>query len=98
MFEFEKRWQEHHRRKSILKDIEKAKQLYVDRKSHFMCLCFMQANFKRYKDIYRIREWIPEFNREFLGAQYELNSEWWDAFDRESRIKAFDKLIEVYSK
>lgn len=41
---------------------------------------------------------IPEFNRDFLDAKYKERLAWWDIYDRESRIKAFDKLIEVYSK
>lgn len=52
---------------------------------------------------------IPEFNFDFLGgdknteAYNNLNDNlsiheiyWWDRFDIESRIKAFDKLIKVY--
>lgn len=98
MFEFVKRWRERCRRKSILKDIENAKQLFVDKRSHYMCICFMLANCKRYHDINRIREWIPEFNREFCGAKFDRHAAWWKVEDRESRIKAFDKLIDVYRK
>lgn len=86
------------RRKSILKDIEKAKQLFVDKRSNFMCICFMSANLERYRDINRIRDWIPEFNRKFCGAKGDWGGGWWPAFDRESRIKAFDKLIKIYSE
>ena len=47
-----------------------------------------------------IEERIPEYNRTFLGADPDLSgaSIWWPSNDRESRIKAFDKLIEIYSK
>lgn len=48
---------------------------------------------------------IPEFNPDFLGATprrkwvkaFNIGLEfWWDVNDTESRIKAFDKLIELY--
>ncbi len=41
---------------------------------------------------------FPKFNREFLEApknRYSM-AYWWDTSDRESRIKAFDKLIKYY--
>ena len=41
---------------------------------------------------------IPEFNKDFLNSHYKDGRVWWSWLDRESRIKAFDKLIEVYSK
>ena len=48
MFEFVKRWQECRRRKSILRDIKKAKQLYLTGKERFMCLCFKAVNYYIY--------------------------------------------------
>lgn len=85
-------------RRRILRDIKKAKTVYEMGMVTFMCHAFMLVSAKyRIKPIYRI---IPEFNKDFLKAQYkqEYKSVWWDSSDRESRIKAFDKLIEVYSK
>lgn len=39
---------------------------------------------------------IPEFNPEFLQAsKYERY--WWDVSDEDSRLAAFDRLIEIYS-
>lgn len=40
------------------------------------------------------------FNTTYLNAETWANkhSMWWLVSDRESRIKAFDKLIELYSK
>jgi hypothetical protein len=86
------------KRKRILKDIKKAKKVYELRLSDYMCLSFNVANPKYYKK--PIDSVIPEFNKETLNAKYKgLNkSVWWDVYDRESRIKAFDKLIEIYSK
>lgn len=88
---------EYHRRR-ILKDIKKAKTVYEMGMTDFMCHAFMYVRTKYCnKPIYKF---IPEFNKDFLNAQYkqEYKSVWWDSSDRESRIKAFDKLIEVYSK
>lgn len=87
-----------YRRRRILRDIKKAKTNYELGMTAFMCHAFMLVGSKyRNKPIYRI---IPEFNKDFLNAQYkqEYKSVWWDSSDRESRLKAFDKLIEVYSK
>lgn len=86
---------EYHRRR-ILRDIKKAKTVYEMGMTDFMCSSFEMVSIKYYeKPIYRI---IPEFNRDFLDAKHKESLVWWDVSDRESRIKAFDKLIEVYSK
>lgn len=93
-----KKWREKRRRKRILKIIKDAKQYYLDKKSLYMCLCFgeVYARFYRKDSLYEnIHKMIPEFNREIMGAVYTDNI-WWDIIDRESRIKAFDKLIEIY--
>jgi hypothetical protein len=84
-----------YRRRRILRDIKKAKRYFEKREADYMCYSFMLVSFKYYNPINSI---IPEFNREFLNAKYERSIVWWDVNDRESRIKAFDKLIEVYSK
>lgn len=84
-----------HRRK-ILKDIKKAKKCFEETDAEFMCVAFHRIDKKyRYNSINSI---IPEFNRDFLNAKYKDLTAWWEWYDRESRIKAFDKLIEVYSK
>jgi hypothetical protein len=41
---------------------------------------------------------LPQFNREYLGGNALYGLYWWDPKDRESRLKAFDKLIELYTK
>lgn len=85
-----------YRRRRILRDIKKAKRYFQVWNIGYMCSAFMLSDKKyHYKDIYSI---IPEFNRDFLNAKYEEGATWWDRDDRESRIKAFDKLIETYSK
>jgi hypothetical protein len=98
MFEFIKRWKERRRRKAILEDIKKAKQYYTEEHEIFMCICFQRVNFYKYRNYESIHKLIPEFNREYLGSYMdERYHVWWFISDRESRIKAFDKLIKIYS-
>lgn len=98
-------YREKRRKKQILKIIKKAKQVYLDGKSPFMCVCFQMVYpyfyynnfpFFCYNDI--VRE-IPEFKPSTFGLHVDnINRYWWPISDRASRIKAFDKLIEIYSK
>lgn len=91
-------YREKQRRKQILKIIKKAKQAYLDGKSLFMCDCFAMVKYSsfRYDDI--VRE-IPEFKPSTFGVDvYSIRGGWWPIGDRVSRIKAFDELIEIYSK
>lgn len=43
-----------------------------------------------------ITDIIPEFNREFLNATRLTDVWWWCINDYNSRIRAFDKLLEYY--
>ena len=64
-----------------------------------MCPSMIEAYYVEAKEethIYKVRKLIPEFNPEFLGGENSLY--WWDPLDKKSRIKAFDKLIKIYSK
>lgn len=93
-------YKEKRRRKQILKDIKKAKQVFLNG-GKFMCLCFREVNPEKYNTCDSIRKTIPEFKpltftNRFVPDKYF--SAWWPHADRESRIKAFDKLIEIYSK
>lgn len=99
MFGFIKRWIERRRRKTILKDIKKAQYIYLIGKNPFMCNCFMLVNFDKYGSYEKIRQRIPEFKPQtFNVGQPNVYAHWWHPRDSESRIKAFDKLIEIYSK
>ena len=100
VIDYIKQWMKHRRRKSILKDIKKAKDFYLRHESSYMCICFSWANYKKYGTLEKIQERIPEFNREFLNAIKTScdYGAWWPSDDRDSRIKAFDKLIEIYSR
>ena len=65
----------------------------------FMCPSMLNAYCSEVDNngwMHDVIELIPEFNPEFLGG--ENNLFWWDSTDKKSRIKAFDKLIKVYSK
>lgn len=101
MIKLIKKWQEKRRRKRILKIIKDAKQNLLDGKNNFMCMCFgaVYSKFGLWTNLTKnIQEMIPEFNRTTLGATTPKDmSAWWNYTDRESRIKAFDKLIEIYS-
>lgn len=98
LFEKYKEWRLNKRNVQILEDIREAKQCYVDGIEHFMCLCFQHVNYRKYHNYESIHKLIPEFNRENLGSKVSNEfSIWWLTSDRESRIKAFDKLIEIYT-
>lgn len=97
MIKLFKRFIEKRRRKQILKDIIKAKEYYVNRDFFSMRFCFYAVD-NNYL-AFGVDYFIPEFNREFLGATTNASASiWWSILDRQSRLKAFDKLIEVYSK
>ena len=93
-------WNMRKRRKRILKDIKEVKKVYLDYKENYMCLCFRRVDEDKYRRLEDIQQHIPEFNRADMNAEVWAfyNSQWWDIWNRESRIKAFDKLIEIYSK
>lgn len=88
--------------------IERAKQAYVkypDKNIYAIGLCetlgkeletFLGVIDVFYSDI---QEYIPQFNRKYLNAEKgRLQQEfWWKPSDVESRLKAFDKLINCYS-
>lgn len=101
MFGFiKKRWKENRRRRKrerILKYIKEAKTIYISGEERFMCTCFMRVLECKQNKIQQI---IPEFNRELLNAEPWSwdNGIWWHTDNRESRIKAFDKLIKIYSE
>lgn len=93
-------YKENKEKKKILKDIKKAKQIFLKEEARFICHCFKKVNPIKYSDIESIRKIIPEFKpTTFIKYvnPYKNFVGWWRITDRESRIKAFDKLIEIYS-
>ena len=91
-------YREKQRRKQILKIIKKAKQAYLDGKENCMCFCFrrVEPSFFCYKNI--VKE-IPEFTPSTFSIYvHNVSGMWWCVSDVKSRIDAFNKLIEIYSK
>lgn len=91
-------YREKRRRKKTLEIIKQAKQVYLDGKEYCMCLSFIrvEASFFFYEDIVKR---IPEFTPPTFGLPFiGIHGLWWPVNDRASRIKAFNELIEIYSK
>lgn len=62
-----------------------------------LCYCFNRIiNEYTDKDKFNITDIIPEFNRKFLNAKNLTDPWWWDTSDYQSRIKAFNKLLDYY--
>jgi hypothetical protein len=56
----------------------------------------VEDSFLSYEDIVKR---IPEFTPPTFGLPFiGINGVWWSLEDRQSRIKAFNELIEIYSK
>lgn len=92
-------YREKRRRKKTLKIIKKAKQAYLNGESRFMCNCFYLVEPSFEHCYYNIVDKIPEFKPSTFGLHVgDVREGWWSIADRESRIKAFNKLIEIYSK
>lgn len=86
------------RRKKTLEIIKQAKQVYLDGKEYCMCFSFMRVE-SSFLSPAMIAERIPEFKPSTFGLPFvDINGCWWPVKDRASRIKAFDKLIEIYSE
>lgn len=103
MFGFIKRGKERRvvrkRSEETLKDIKKAKDVYLNEATISICHSFCRVNNIRYNSYDKIQQRIPEFKPETFNVDPKrLHDFWWPLRDRDSRIKAFDKLIEIYSK
>lgn len=95
----------------ILDVIKKAKINYYKYKGTGMCTHLYDAiesckylNINEYKDkcvnddFNIIKFFIPEFNRKFFNINKDNICYWWPRYDTESRLKAFDKLINLYEE
>lgn len=94
---------------SILEILKRAKVFYEDYSKTStgalgMCNAIdrvMSEEDKLLHNIYHNDEskWIPEFNKKFLGGTGSKKAwYWWPSYDSESRLEAFDKLINLYQK
>ena len=68
-----------------------------------MCECIKwvcKLNFIKYTTLRCIPQNIPEFNYLYLvsskGMNIPIHDYWWDPSDKQSRLEAFDKLIDLY--
>ena len=59
--------------------------------------CVCELNSIKYTTLYCIKQNIPEFNSIYLtGKDIPVFLFWWPLGDKQSRIKAFNKLINFY--
>lgn len=88
------------KRELIVKVLKEAKTLYESGDSTGMCASINIALFNNgFVHVNNIQECIPKYDRKFLNApNNNCYLWWWPKDDRESRIKAFDKLIGYYSQ
>ena len=87
--------------KEIVKILERAKNLYINfchTSKNGMCHYIMIAYYELYGKhimVYQTSMIIPKFKPIFCKGDKAMY--WWDLNDTESRINAFNKLIEYYS-
>lgn len=95
LFRYFKR--EYWRYREILNDIKSARSYYKEGATDYMCHAFLRANHFKYCNGCEVSRYIPEFSSDFLVGEHFIYGEpWWPINDRDSRLKAFDKLIEIY--
>lgn len=89
--------------KQILKIIREAKDSYVNDKGFPTGMCWhlklaLYNNGINVAYNKEIPKYIPMFVPEFFGLHVDVpyDYHWWILSDKESRIKAFDKLIKYY--
>lgn len=62
------------------------------------CVCYI--NYIKYTTLQCIKQNIPEFSYLYLVSKIDMDvpvhDYWWDPSDKQSRIEAFDKLIDLY--
>lgn len=83
----------------ILKALIKARKDY--NRARYPGMCHHLARTLSINTYSLIVEIIPEFNRKFLVSSEiptlrQRSVYWWDTNDYQSRVEAFDKLIDIY--
>lgn len=88
--------------RNILDILIRAKEIYMCWDYKGMCSCISASITREFGEQHSwyqssdIQKFIPEFNVEFLEATTPEYVFWWHVTDRQSRLNAFDKLIECY--
>ena len=86
----------------VVEVLQKAKDIFLYRIQVYtytgMCTCIKKAINRNIDCVPNklINKNIPEFNTKFLEATTPDKPFWWPVSEHEPRIKAFDKLIELY--
>ena len=86
----------------VVEVLQKAKDIFLHRIQVYtytgMCICIKSAINEDFFCVTDklINKNIPEFNPKFLEATTPDRPFWWPLDIHEPRIKAFDKLIELY--
>ena len=81
--------------------LEKAKERIENGDNRFCCysICNVLIVYLSYVKINNINKLIPKFNSKYLtGEEKSSNNYWWDENDKESRIKALDRLVKEYKE
>lgn len=100
-----KYWKDYIRLRHILKCIKSAKRHFIKDRTephgvlYGICTYLGLYLFEGRAFIYdTIKNIIPIFTPQFFNSDRYVYSYWWDIFDVQSRIDAFDKLINHYEK
>lgn len=85
----------------IVDVLKEAKQFLIKSDKYIgMCECIScvcKLNSIKYTTLHCIKQNIPEFNSIYLtGRDTPVFYFWWALCDKQSRIEAFDKLINLY--
>lgn len=96
-------------KEKIVEVLEKSKDRIMSRGYHGLCLAISETLIdkglvtERMRHIYRcetVQEFIPEFAPSFFGVNITGDYRglfWWDKSNKEVRLAALNKLIELYS-
>lgn len=96
-------------KEKIVEVLEESKDRIMSRRCYGLCFVISETLIdkglvtERMRHTYRcetVQEFIPEFTPLFFGANITGDYRglfWWDKSDKEARLAALNKLIELYS-
>lgn len=96
-------------KEKIVEVLEESKDRIMSRGYHGLCFAISETLVdkglvtERVRHTYRcetVQEFIPEFTPSFFGVNITGDYRglfWWDKSDKEARLAALNKLIELYS-